>query len=277
MPSSFSRASISRALTVLPLPLVLTACVGTTGGETFEFDAYAQGPSAADGSSYTFEEKANGYDVTLTRANIHIGAVYLNRAVATSVASNTSCTLQGIYDAEVVPSDGGIVLDALSPELQPFPNQGHATSDRNFTGEVWLNGGDVNDPSDTTVILDVAGTAEKDGVQYPFVGELTIGANHADSGSTVLPGLHPICKQRIVSPIGLDITPASGGTLVLRVDPARMFANVDFSDLVQEPDGLFHFDDERESESHVVDNASKSLYTGLHATTAYDLIWNHPQ
>jgi len=267
-----SRCAASRCASLIS-PF-LTACVGTTGGESFTFDAYGTGPAGSDGSTYSFEVPAHGYDVTLTRAMLHVGALYLNRAVATSVSSNTSCTLAGIYGAEVVPAQG-FDLDALSPELQPFPVRGDATSDRDFTGEVWLNGGDVNAPQDSTVILDVAGTAEKDGVTYPFIGQLTIGSNHVEAGTAASPGLHPICKQRIVSPIGVDITPERGGILVLAVDPARMFANVDFAELVRGSDGLFRFDDGGETATHVVDNASKSLYAGLHATTAYELLWEN--
>ncbi len=132
--------------------------------------------------------------------------------------------------------------------MQPFSGLGRATSDRDLTGEVWLNGGDVNTPNDDTVILDVAGTAEKDGVKYPFVGALTIGANRVkDATPPASPGLYPICKQRIVSPIDVDITPTNGGALVLSVDPARLFTNVDFAQLVQQDDGLFHFDDAAET------------------------------
>lgn len=260
----------------LTISLTLASCVGTTGGDAFSFNAYARGPSTADGGSYSFALAAHGYDVTLTRARVRVGAVYLNRSVATSVSSNTVCTLSGVYGVQVIPNDGGFVVDALSPVLQPFPLPGAATSDSDFTGEVWLNAGDVNEPDSQAVILDVAGTATKAGAVYPFAGTLTIGANRVEPGSDAAPGLHPICKQRIVSPISVNITPARGGSLVLAIDPARMFADVDFADLQPGADGAFHFDDSAETAEHVVDNASKSLYAGLHATTAYQLFWNNP-
>jgi hypothetical protein len=267
--------TISRHALAGTASLVLGSCVGTTGGDTFQFDAYVRGPSGADGSSYSFSLPAHGYQVTLTQAQLHVGAVYLNRSVATSVSSNTACTLSGIYGAEVLSPDASFAVDVLSPDPQPFPVVGAGTSDPEFTGEVWLNGGDVNDPNDATVILAVAGIAEKNEVQYPFAGALTIGTNHVDAGTAASPGLHPICKQRIVSPIDAPITPARGGKLVLEVDPARMFANVDFAELEQGADGVLHFDDAAETTGHVVDNASKSLYAGLHATTAYRLSWSN--
>jgi hypothetical protein len=267
---------ISRSLGPGGVSLALVSCVGTTGGDSFGFDAYAQGAPGAAESSYSFSPPAHGYDVTLTRATLHVGAVYLNRSVATSVSSNTVCTLPGVYGAQALAGPGGFVVNLLSAELQPFPARGEATSDPDFTGEVWLNGGDVNQPDDATVILDVAGAARKAGVEYPFAGVLTIGANRADAGTVASPGLHPICKERIVAPIELRITPVRAGSLVLAVDPAPMFANVDFAELARGADGLFHFDDAAETATHTVDNASKSLYAGLHATTAYRIVWKNP-
>jgi len=44
-----------------------------------------------------------------------------------------------------------------------------------------------------------------------------------------VPSANPICHQRIVTPILVDLTPTDGGTLVLRIDPRHMFNGVDFS------------------------------------------------
>ena len=49
--------------------------------------------------------------------------------------------------------------------------------------------------------------------------------------TTALPGSNPICKQRIVTPIAVDLTPTDGGVLTLRIDPRGMFPTVDFSTL----------------------------------------------
>jgi len=210
-----------------------TGCVGTAGGELFDFDAYATGPSdSVSGSPYTFTT-GRGYVVTLTRAKLHVGAVYLNRTVPTSVASNTSCFLPGIYVAEVTT---GLDVDALLPELQRFPVHGTATTDFARAGEVWLTGGDINVENDSTVILDIAGSAAKDGAQWPFEGTITIGKNRAPVVSDpALPSSKPICKERIVTPIPVRILPKKGGRLVLRVDPSGWFANVDFAQATIDP------------------------------------------
>jgi hypothetical protein len=265
-------ASQGKPCLLVPLACALSGCVGTTGGDVFSFEAFAAGPAAADGTAYAFD--ARGYAVTLERARIHVGAAYLNRAVPTSGAGlDTSCTLAGIYSAEV-PAE--LEVDALSPELQPFPALGQATADAAFTGEVWLNHGDIDDPGDTTVILDVAGSAEKDGVLYPFEGKLTIGENRVRAAPPATPGAHPICKERVVTPIAVNVAPARGGRLVLRIDPARMFANVDFAELTTSRDGVLLFDDSRETEDHPVDQPSKALYQGLRSTSTYALSWSTP-
>jgi hypothetical protein len=253
----------------LALVLSLSGCVGSTGGESFSFEAFAKGPEGADGAAYSFEKR--GYAITLTRAEVLVGAVYLNRAVPTSVSSDTSCTLAGSYVSELLP---GFVVNALSREFQAFSQPGRATSGPASTGEVWLNAKNINDPSDSSVVLDVAGTAERDAVTYPFQGKLTIGTNRLAPTRPETPGAKPICKERVVSPIRVDIAPAPGGRLVLTVDPAGMFTNVDFSMLEPGtgtndcPAGVYCFDDESGNKP------SENLYNGLHASSGvYELAW----
>lgn len=260
-----------RALSFMGLVIAalgVTACVGTTGSDLVTFDAAASGPEDAVAGAPLDFVSGRGFHVSLTRAKVHVGAVYLNRARPISGAQETSCILPGIYVAEVTQ---GFDVDALSPDPQSFPVQGEGTADRAIVGEVWLTSGDVNADDDTTVILDVAGTAEKGGVSYPFQGALTIGKNRAVAPTDpALPGQHPICKERIVSPIDLDITPRDGGSLRLRVDPRAFFANVDFAKLerVSEDPPLYAFADEGVGQPNV------SLYGGLHARDgSYRFSW----
>lgn len=238
----------------------LAGCVGTTGGEIVTFDAFAAGPEdAVAGQPYTFET-GRGYAVTLTKAELFVGAVYLNQSRPASVGSNTSCFLTGIYVAEVTE---GLRVDVLSPELQPFPEPGSGTTGRALAAEVWLFGGrDINEPTDPTVILDVAGTAEKDGETYPFEGEITISDNRVvPPSSPALPGAAPICKERVVTPIPADVELSPGDDLVLRIDPRGLFRNVEFRDLEQVPGSppLYLFRDDSQ------DAPSDNLYRGLRA------------
>jgi hypothetical protein len=209
----------------LLLPLLLAGCNGTTGSGLVSFTALAGGP--ADAASPLPFTTAIGYQVSLSRARLRIGAVYLNTSNPTSGAGATSCVLPGIYVAEAF---GPVSVDLLSPALQPLSALGEGTATLATTAEVWLTGGDVNAPVDPSVILDVAGTAARGGATYPFQGSVTISNNRAiPVTSPALPGSNPICKQRIVTPIVVALTPTDGGVLTLRIDPRGMFQTVDFA------------------------------------------------
>ncbi len=240
------------------------SCIGSTGGTLFEFETQVAGAEGAENGQYTFVS-GRGYDVTLTTATIHIGAIYLNQSVPTSVASDTSCALAGIYVAEV---HAGIEVDALDPAPKRLEAAGVTPTDRARTGELWLTSGDINASSDPTVVARVAGVATKDGETCPFEGSLTISTNRkAVASDPALPGAKPICKQRVVSPISLDATPTEGGTLLLRVDPAGWFGNVDFSQLEQVGE-VFEFQDDDS------DAPSRNLYAGIHANAGvYSIDW----
>jgi hypothetical protein len=212
--------------------LVLSGCGGTTGSALVSFSGEASGPSDANNGPLSFTTGV-GADVTLTQARLHLGAVYLNQAVPSSGAAAQPCVSQGTYVAEVF---GGLDVDLLSPDPVPFPSVGEGTETRARTAEVWLVGGgtnggsDINAADDSTVILAVEGTAEQSGASYPFSAEITIGANRTPKVTNpALPGASPICHQRIVSPIAVDLTPRNGGKLSLHIDPRPMFDNVDFS------------------------------------------------
>lgn len=259
---------IARTFVFAALIAPLSACVGTTGSDLVTFDAAAAGPAdAVAGAPFVFTS-GRGFRVTLTRAKLHVGAVYLNRARAVSGAQATSCVLPGVYVAEVTE---GLDVDVLSPAPQPFPVKGNATAERAIVGEVWLTHGDVDVPDDGGVILDVAGTAEKDGASFPFEGVLTIGENRVPPiADPSLPNAHPICKERIVSPIDASLTPSDGGSLLLRIDPRGWFTNVDFAKLdpVSEDPPLYAFADD------TVPGPSASLYHGIQAVTGvYQFSW----
>jgi hypothetical protein len=251
------------------LALGASTCVGTTGSGLVTFDAAAAGPAdAVSGEPYTFTT-GRGFEVTLTQATIHIGGLYLNHARPISGAQATSCVLPGIYVGEVTQ---GMDVDVLSPDPQPFPITGAGTETQALVGEVWLNHGDVNAPDDADPVLQIAGVAQKDGVSFRFQGVLTIGENRAvPSTDPALPNQHPICKQRIVSPIDLNLEPTDGGHLLVRIDPRGWFLNVDFSklDQVSESPPLYQFSDDSEGQPNV------NLYNGLHATAgAFQFSWN---
>jgi hypothetical protein len=233
------------------LVLALAAC-GTTGGNVVAFDVAAAGIAGAG----TLDTPL-GWHVVLTRAKLHLGAVYLNLSVPISGSQETNCILPGVYTAEEL---SALDVDVLSASLQPFPARGAGTDDEARTGEVWLTGGDVNADSDSTVIADLAGTATRGTQVVPFAATITISSSNRGipPSDPAQPSQHPICKQRIVSPIAIDLRPRDGSTLVIRVDTRPWFGNVDFAALPA--DGVFP-----DSNTNA---ASQNLFTGLRAATA---------
>jgi hypothetical protein len=232
------------------LALALAAC-GTTGGNVISFNVVAQGTGnrAAD--------TAFGWHIELSKATLHLGAVYLNIARPMSGQQETACILPGNYTAQELSS---LDVDALSTTPQAFPQPGTGTDDEVLTGEIWLTGGDVNADTDSTLIAEVVGTATKAAQVIPLAAEVTISTKNRGFNPTPgLPSLHPICKQRIVSPIPIDLRPTDGGTLTITVDPSQWFANVDFTELPA--DGVFPDDN--------ANNASKNLYTAVRAGSTY--------
>lgn len=253
-----------RALVVLLLALS-TGCSGTTGGDVFSFRAVARGPATAENGRYELDT-GSGFHVTLERARVRLGALYLNRTVPTSVSADTTCTLAGGYVAEVTT---GVTLDALSGSATELPSPGLAIAERALSGEVWLTSGDVNEPNDAEPVLELAGTATKDDAIYPFEALVTIGENRVVEPPPATPGAKPICKERIVAPVPVDVVPREGGRLLVEVDPAAILSAVDFSTLARDPGGTYRFDDDPRTATP----ASTALYQGLHATTAYRFDW----
>ncbi len=160
-------------------------CVGQTGGDTIQFPAAIAGPSdAVNGQLQPFVSGA--FDVVLTRATLHVGAMYLDQTAPVAGQQATGCYLTGTYVAQVVPPSGsaGLDVDLLNATPQPFPASGLGiTEPPSMIGQVWLTGGNINTVADATPIIVVAGTATQAGTSYPFTATLTIGSNHQPAGT----------------------------------------------------------------------------------------------
>lgn len=244
---------------VLVVSSLLSGCVQTTGGNLVEFHAQASGdPAVVTGGALSFTSPA-GFDVTLTRAQLFAGAVYLSGQNPQNYTLEAACIQPGVYGGEV---RGAVRVDALSPTPQPFPVAGNGTDARTLGAELWLTGGDVEADVDRTVVLDVAGTATRGADSWPFEGAITISQNRVvPPRNPALPGSNPLCQQRIVAPIPFDATLVEAGTLSLLVDPRAWFASVDFSTLTKVSDAplLYRFEDSSTSTAQ----ADKALYNGL--------------
>lgn len=259
------RSLVLRSVAIFAALPALAACIGSTGSDLVTFRAFASGPADASvGMTFANER---GYEVKLTRAILHVGAIYLSSVRPISVARPTSCVLPGTYVAEVT---YGTDVDLLSPAPQPFPVEGEGIVADAVTGEVWLTGGDVNAPDDETVILDVEGTAARPGEEIPFEAKLTIGKNRATPPQDpALPGSNPICQQRIVSPIPIGLRTSKGGALYVRIDPRPMFRTVDFHELPPSTTSV-----RRRFEDRTSGQPNVNLYNGLRASTGvYSFEW----
>lgn len=260
---------VSRSTPPALLALALTSCIGVSGGRTFEFDAAAAGPADVSGHTLRFDTP-RGYRVELSRAVMHIGAVYMNELLPVANAQADDCLSSGRYTAQVT---RGRDIDLLDAAPQRFPLPGVATSTSSRAGEVWLTGGDVYDENDAQPIFAVEGTAARGAETYRFRAKFTIGANRKrPPPSPAQPGANPLCRERIVAPIPIDIFPEQGGTLLVRVDPRRLFVTVDFADLPKSSDNdtIYTFSNDEP------DAPSVALFNALRSAPAYDFSWSKP-
>jgi hypothetical protein len=242
------------------LALLSAGCVQSTGGQLVSFSLEGGGdPQVINGGPLSFTS-GQGFDVTLTRAKLTVGAVYFNRQNPQSYTLEQSCVQSGVYSGEV---RGGLTIDALDPTPRAFPIEGHGTDAQTLAAELWLTGGDLLAADDQTVMLDVAGNASRGGTQWPFTGQLTIGANRViPPRNTALPGSNPLCAQRIVAPISFEHRLAPGDHVQLLVDPRAWFASVDFSALEQVAPGQYAFSNDGSSSRQ----PDKALFNGLRAS-----------
>lgn len=228
-----------RALALLLVVLLAAvACHGTTGYALVTFYAAASGPAdAVKGKPYAFD--LGGARVTLTRASLHVGALYLTQSVPTSGGGPAPCTLPGTYDGVFVGEvRGGGDVDLLDPSLQELSVVGQGSTIHAATGQVWLMHGDVNAASDPLPVLSLEGSVSANGASHTFAAAIPIDGSQATApANSALPGENPICLQRIVAGIPADLTLAQGGTLRLRVDPKALLANADLTALSPCPGG----------------------------------------
>lgn len=228
---------IRRMLSLVPLVAVVSACVGSTGGGLVSFKAAGAGPKdAVKGAPLSFAVRASSgkvFSVTLSRAKMHVQAVYLNRVTSTGTQRDDGCYEATSYIGEV---RADLDIDALDPSPQYFPKDGTALADRALTADLWLGSGAIDDftqESARTVVFDAAGTAQAPGeeaISFSAAFKIDLNRRRAPRSATY-PGTNLICQLRIVDHVPVDVLPVEGGTLVLRVDPRGWFLGTDFDEV----------------------------------------------
>lgn len=254
---------MGRIVFAIATALVAPACLGSTGSELVTFEASAAGvPDVVAGRPFV---NGRGYVVTLERAWLRVGAVFLSRTAPVSGGQTRECYASGGYVGEVL---SGLDVDLLSSAPQRFAELGRGTRDRARSCEVWLTGDRVDAENDKTVILDAKGTAIRGGEVIPFEAKLTIGKNRVpQNDDPTRPGATPLCSLRIVSPIACDVAPDTTGALRLSIDARNVFANVEFADLPP-AEGVRKFLDGSE------DQPSLNVFSGMRAAGGtYAVTW----
>jgi hypothetical protein len=274
-------------------PSLEAGCAVATGSKRFAFEARAGGMER-EGSSgpFTFTNET-GWSITLTKADVTVGPIYLN--VVPPLRDSTQ-SLLGLFErtawahGEGHLGSGRIVgevlgqlrFSALSSELVSFPVLGSITQEEVRTAEVWFYP-EPGVPADTTridtVAFDVAGEATREGTTIRFRGALKLDDAWQPDVPAGSRSAAPITDIRKVRGIQATFFPTEGGHLELRFDVTRLFRGADFSNLASNPsdkDGTKVLVQAKTGKV-TTDQVMTNLYQGLReATATYSVRWGGP-
>ena len=265
---------------------VLAACSADTGSERFSFQAFAGGASSVTGAPLVFTNQT-GWTITLTRADVTLGPVYLNVQPPLRLShwldwlvppafAQAAHLDEGRVAGEVL---GQVTFSALTPELVPFPVTGTLAQEPVRTVEVWFYprpGVAAETAAIDTVALDVAGEASREGVTYAFAGQLVLNEDWVADQVAGTRGTASITEIRQVRGVAADFFPIEGGRLELRLDITRLFRGANFASLEDNAaaaDGVRELSQAPASRDQVMNN----LYLGLReANGTYGINWIVP-
>lgn len=292
MKRSVAWAIVATLATTALAPLASAGCAGGTGSKRFSFEARAGGVEREGGGPFTFTNQT-GWTITLTKANVTIGPVYLNVVpplrddtqsfldlfIKTAWAHGEGHLSEGRVVGEVL---GQLRFDALSPELVPFPVLGSLTQEEVRTAEVWFYpepGVAAEKTKIDTVAFDVAGEATKGGATIRFRGALKLDDAWQPDVPAGARATTPITDLRKVRGIPATFFPSEGGHLELRFDVTRLFRGADFSNLTANPsdkDGAKTLVQAKTGEV-TTDQVMTNLYQGLRSSSGtYAIRWVGP-
>jgi hypothetical protein len=267
-------------------------CAGGTGSKRFAFEASVGGSEDIAPGAFTFTNQT-GWTITLTRADMTIGPVYLN------VVPPLRDPSYGLLDVFIRPAwaegqshlaDGRIVgevlsqvqFSALSPALVAMPVPGSITQEQVRTAEVWFYpapGVSADATKIATVALDVAGQATRGASTIRFRGALKLDDAWLPDVPSGTRGVLSIAELRKVRGIQASFFPSEGGRLEIRVDVKRFFRGADFSNLDANPidaDGTKVLVQSKTGKV-TTDQVMTNLYQGLReAEGSYNVRWIDP-
>ena len=276
--------SVITASSITALP---TGCAGTTGGKRFSFDAKIGGIARDRVGPFTFVNE-RGWTITLTKADVTLGPVYLNIVTPLSGGQETSGqeTFLNYFVKKAYASgddhlEGGRVVgevlaqvkfSALSSDLVTFPSQGTISEEPVRTTDLWFYPAPGVSPDTTkidTVALDVAGTASQGSTTLRFRGALILNDAWLSESTSATQANQSIASIRRLRGIASSFLPKEGGALEVRVDVRALFRGADFSNLELNPSDADGTKVLVQSKTGKVttDQVMTNLYQGLRSST----------
>jgi hypothetical protein len=284
---------MTRTFRILALAVALLVtgsggCTGGTGSQRFSFTAQVRGTAPSATGDYRFVNE-KGWRITLTRATVTLGPVYLNvvPALGSESASLWDWVVRPAYaQGEMHLSSGRVVgevlsqvtFDALTSDAVAFPSGGSVTQEQVRTAEVWFYP-EPGTPGDArqldTVALDIAGSAERDGEVVRFRGLLKLDEAWISEQNVGSRGNLSLTEIRKVRGISADFFPSQGGMLELGFDVKRLLRGADFASLASnqtDADGTKIL-----LPGKAGDQVMTNLYQGLHQVDqTYSVRWVLP-
>jgi hypothetical protein len=251
----FARTLVPVALaSALTLSLALpTGCAGTTGGKRFEFDALAGGVQRTNAESFTFSNQ-RGWSITLAKARITVGPVYLNvnAPLSNGTAENGKFGFLNhlVTHAHAAGADflgggrvvgevlGRVTFDALSATLVAFPVRGSIAQEPVRTADIcFFPSKDTSPESPQTnePTVEVEGVATRDNQVVIFRGALVLNDSWVPTAAAGARDAIPIATIRQSRGISAPLLPTEGGRLELRFDVRALFRGADFSNVAFNP------------------------------------------
>jgi len=278
--------AVSTILTLTP------AGCGSAGSARFLFDARAAGIDRDASQPLTFTNEP-GWTITLSKATVTIGPVYLNVIAPLRDEMTTLLPWLGVKRAfgdddhlgagrEVGEVLAQITFDALSPSFMPFPVQGTMTQEQIRTAEIWLWPPPGTAPEavniDTSAV-DFAGEAVRDNARVRFRGALILNDAWTSDAKPGERSAQPVTSLRKVRGVPTTFFPTEGGRLEIRVDVRPLFRGADFSNLTSNPsdkDGTKILIQSKTGK-FTTDQVMRNVFQGLRASTGtYAVRWVVP-
>lgn len=276
---------LAMVLSVFP-----TGC-GSTGSERFSFEARAGGVARDASQPFTFANET-GWTITLTKANVTIGPVYLNVLAPLHDATSFFPALgikrafgaadhlgEGRQVGEVLAQ---ITFDALSPSLVPFSVPGSMTQEQILSTEIWLWPPPDKAPEAVNIdtpAVEVAGEAVRDSDRVRFRGALVLNEAWTTDAKPGERSAQPVTALRKVRGIPSAFFPTAGGALEIRFDVRPLFRGADFSNLAASPadkDGTKILV-QAKTGKYTTDQVMRNVFQGLRASTGtYAVRWVLP-